>query len=86
MSISIVIARRTFQVCANYLRYYRTIRLDERNGIAKRTPEYIQKKMESKDAVIPRQWQSRWFCYIESWQESNYVAHSGLIVHPITEI
>jgi hypothetical protein len=23
-----------------------------RNGIAKRTPEYIQKKMESKDAVI----------------------------------
>jgi hypothetical protein len=22
------------------------------------------------------------FCYIESWQESNYVAHSGLIVHP----
>jgi hypothetical protein len=22
-----------------------------------------------------------WF-YIESWQDSNYVAHSGLIVHP----
>jgi GNAT superfamily N-acetyltransferase len=22
------------------------------------------------------------FCYIESWQDSNYVAHSGLIVHP----
>jgi hypothetical protein len=33
------------------LRYYRTIRLDERNGIAKRTPEYIQKK-KWKDAVI----------------------------------
>jgi hypothetical protein len=26
------------------------------------------------------------FCYIESWQDSNIVAHSGLIVHQITEI
>jgi ribosomal protein S18 acetylase RimI-like enzyme len=63
------------------LRYYRTIRLDERNGIAKRTPEYIQKKWKVKMLLSPRQW-LLWFCYIESWQESNYVAHSGLIVHP----
>jgi N-acetylglutamate synthase-like GNAT family acetyltransferase len=64
------------------LRYYRTIRLDERNGIAKRTPEYIQKK-KCKDAVIALDnGNLAGFCYIESWQESNYVAHSGLIVHP----
>jgi hypothetical protein len=42
--------------------------------------------MESKDAVIALDNGNLWFCYIESWQESNYVAHSGLIVHPITEI
>jgi GNAT superfamily N-acetyltransferase len=38
--------------------------------------------MESKDAVIALDNGNLcWFCYIESWQ-SNYVAHSGLIVHP----
>ncbi|MFQ3173609.1 MAG: GNAT superfamily N-acetyltransferase [Flavobacterium sp.] len=52
-------------------------------GIAKRTPEYIQKKMENKDAVIALDnGVFAGFCYIESWQNSNYVAHSGLIVHP----
>lgn len=52
-------------------------------GIAKRTPEYIQKKMEQKDAVIALdKGKFAGFCYIESWQDSNYVAHSGLIVHP----
>lgn len=52
-------------------------------GIAKRTPEYIQKKMENKDAVIALDnGKFAGFCYIESWQDSNYVAHSGLIVHP----
>jgi GNAT superfamily N-acetyltransferase len=52
-------------------------------GIAKRTPEYIQKKMENKDAVIALDnGKFAGFCYIESWQNSNYVAHSGLIVHP----
>jgi hypothetical protein len=52
-------------------------------GIAKRTPEYIQKKMENKDAVIALDnGVFAGFCYIESWQDSNYVAHSGLIVHP----
>lgn len=52
-------------------------------GIAKRTPAYIQKKMENKDAVIALvNGKFAGFCYIESWQHHKFVAHSGLIVHP----
>jgi hypothetical protein len=52
-------------------------------GIAKRTPEYIQKKMEKGDAVIAlNNGIFAGFCYIESWQHGQFVAHSGLIVHP----
>jgi len=52
-------------------------------GIAKRTPEYIQKKMETGDAVIALDnGKFAGFCYIESWQHGQFVAHSGLIVHP----
>ena len=52
-------------------------------GIAKRTPEYILKKMDSKDAVIALDDNKfAGFCYIESWEHGKYVAHSGLIVHP----
>jgi N-acetylglutamate synthase-like GNAT family acetyltransferase len=52
-------------------------------GIAKRTPDYIQKKMETNDAVIALvEGQFAGFCYIESWQHGKFVAHSGLIVHP----
>ena len=52
-------------------------------GIAKRTPEYIQKKMESGDAMIALDNEKFvGFCYIESWQHGKFVAHSGLIVHP----
>lgn len=52
-------------------------------GIAKRTPAYIQKKMENKDAVIALIGDKFvGFCYIESWQHGKFVAHSGLIVHP----
>ena len=52
-------------------------------GIAKRTPAYIQKKMENKDAVLALD-NGRFacFCYIESRQHHKFVAHSGLIVHP----
>ena len=52
-------------------------------GIAKRTPVYIQKKMENQDAVIALDnGKFAGFCYIESWQHGKFVAHSGLIVHP----
>ncbi|EJL65205.1 GNAT family N-acetyltransferase [Flavobacterium sp. CF136] len=52
-------------------------------GIAKRTPEYIQKKMSNGDAMIAlADGKFAGFCYIESWQHGQFVAHSGLIVHP----
>jgi N-acetylglutamate synthase-like GNAT family acetyltransferase len=52
-------------------------------GIAKRTPEYIERKMRSGNAVIALDRDSfAGFCYIETFGEKNFVVHSGLIVHP----
>ena len=53
-------------------------------GIARRTPEYIQKKIESGDAIIALDGETfAGFCYIEAWGHEKYVAHSGLIVAPV---
>lgn len=52
-------------------------------GIAKRTPEYIIKKMEDHNAVIALDGDTfAGFCYIEAWGHEKFVANSGLIVHP----
>jgi len=52
-------------------------------GIAKRSPDYIQKKMQNHDAIIAlKNGKFAGFCYIESWQHGQFVANSGLIVHP----
>jgi len=52
-------------------------------GIAKRTPEYIEKKIKSGNAVIALEGEKfAGFCYIETFGEKNFVVHSGLIVHP----
>jgi len=53
-------------------------------GIAKRSPEYLQKKMEEGKAVIALTADGAWvgFCYIEAWEHEKYVANSGLIVSP----
>lgn len=53
-------------------------------GIAKRSPEYIIKKMEEGKAVIAVTQDGTWvgFCYIEAWEHGKYVANSGLIVAP----
>jgi len=52
-------------------------------GIAKRTPEYIRKKLENGNAVIALDGDTfAGFCYIEVWGHEKYVANSGLIVHP----
>src|SRR3954462_3341080 len=53
-------------------------------GIAKRSPEYIEKKMEEGKAVIAVTADGTWvgFCYIEAWEHEKYVANSGLIVSP----
>jgi hypothetical protein len=53
-------------------------------GIAKRSPAYIETKMEEGKAVIALTTDGRWagFCYIEAWGHDKYVANSGLIVSP----
>lgn len=52
-------------------------------GIAKRTPEYVEEKIKSGNAVIALEGETfAGFCYIETFGEKNFVVHSGLIVHP----
>ncbi len=53
-------------------------------GIAKRSPDYIQLKINEGKAVIATTKEGVWagFCYIESWSHGKYVANSGLIVAP----
>jgi N-acetylglutamate synthase-like GNAT family acetyltransferase len=52
-------------------------------GIAKRTPDYILKKLENRNAVIALDdGKFAGFCYIEIWGHDKFVANSGLIVHP----
>ncbi|MRG47123.1 GNAT family N-acetyltransferase [Chitinophaga sp. SYP-B3965] len=53
-------------------------------GIAKRSPEYVQLKMDEGKAVIALTTAGAWvgFCYIEAWGHEKFVANSGLIVNP----
>lgn len=52
-------------------------------GIAKRTPDYILKKLQNGNAVIALEdGKFAGFCYIEIWGHDKFVANSGLIVHP----
>ena len=53
-------------------------------GIAKRSPDYIEQKIDEGKAVIAVTNQDEWvgFCYIETWSHGEYVANSGLIVAP----
>lgn len=53
-------------------------------GIAKRSPSYIEEKMEEGKAVIAVTAEGEWvgFCYIEAWEHNRFVANSGLIVSP----
>lgn len=53
-------------------------------GIAKRSPSYIDEKIDEGKAVIAFTRGGEWvgFCYIETWSHGEYVANSGLIVAP----
>ena len=53
-------------------------------GIAKRSPDYIEKKITEGKAVIAVTTDGTWvgFCYIEAWGHEQFVANSGLIVAP----
>ena len=56
---------------------------DRGTGIAKRTHEYLTKKMREAKAVIALEGERfAGFSYIETWQNKRYVTTSGLIVHP----
>jgi len=54
-------------------------------GISKRSPAFIQEKMQEGKAVIALADDGTWagFCYIESWTDGKYVVNSGLIVSPL---
>ena len=53
-------------------------------GIAKRSPAYVELKMQEGKAVIAVTEKGDWvgFCYIEAWGHDKFVANSGLIVNP----
>ena len=53
-------------------------------GIAKRSPDYLEKKINEGKAVIAVTTDGTWvgFCYIEAWGHEQFVANSGLIVAP----
>ena len=52
-------------------------------GIAKREPTYVQQKIREDKAIIALDGANLvGFCYIETWQDTHYVANSGLIVNP----
>ncbi|MBC7889015.1 MAG: GNAT family N-acetyltransferase [Ferruginibacter sp.] len=73
--------------------HYATIITDEMQssakargtGIAKRSPEYIENKINEGKAVIAVTKDGDWvgFCYIEAWGHDEFVANSGLIVAPL---
>ena len=50
-------------------------------GIARRTPDYIEMKINERKAIIAFAGDEfAGFCYIESWGNKQFVANSGLIV------
>jgi len=52
-------------------------------GIARREVAYVEKKINSSHAVIALHEKLLvGFCYLETWSHGEYVANSGLIVHP----
>ena len=52
-------------------------------GIARRKVSYIEQKITSGNAVIALKANRLvGFCYIEIWSHGEYVANSGLVVHP----
>jgi GNAT superfamily N-acetyltransferase len=51
-------------------------------GIARRSPDYIRRKIETGNAIIALTDDGKLagFCYIEIWSHGKYVANSGLVV------
>lgn len=53
-------------------------------GIAKRSTEYLSKKIIDGNGIIALTEANEWagFCYIETWSDEKFVVNSGLIVAP----
>ncbi len=84
-SISIVVANQKHEKYADEICQMIEVSAKQRGtGIAKRTPEYIIKKIDEEKAIIALDKSNNLvgFCYIESWSDKAYVANSGLIVNP----
>jgi len=84
MEIKIEVASLKHQHFANQICLLMEEAAQQRGtGIAKRSPEYIASKLAIGHAIIATKGnQLAGFSYIESWSHGNYVANSGLIVHP----
>ena len=84
MNISIVIAQEEhYRFAQEICDTMQESAIQRGTGIAKRSPDYIVKKMENRDAIIAMADDKfAGFCYIESWSHGKFVANSGLIVHP----
>lgn len=72
-----------------HLKYAEEIRIEMEDsalkrgtGIAKRSLEYISKKILESKAVVAVDEDETWigFCYVETWSHEKFVANSGLIV------
>jgi len=81
--MDIVIANQKHLKYADIICKTIDISAEERGtGIAKRTPEYIKTKIINSNAVIAVEGDKfAGFCYIETFNQKNYVVNSGLIVH-----
>jgi hypothetical protein len=85
LSFSIGVADNSHKVYANEIAAEMENSAKARGtGIAKRSPSYLETKMEEGKAVIALTNEGKWagFCYIEAWGHGKFVANSGLIVAP----
>jgi hypothetical protein len=85
LSFSIRVAENSHKVYANEIAAEMENSAKARGtGIAKRSPSYLETKMEEGKAVIALTNEGKWagFCYIEAWGHGKFVANSGLIVAP----
>jgi len=84
MNIIIIVADKTHNIYADAIcKMMEDAAKVRGTGIAKRKPAYIKQKMvEGKAVIALLENEVKGFCYIESWGDQEFVANSGLIVHP----
>lgn len=82
MEFEIVVASASHTIYANAIsEMISNASLKRGTGIAYRSPDYIEHKMQEGKAIIAlSRNEVAGFCYIETWSHHKYVANSGLIV------